>query len=88
MQVESRCEDVNIEGEWSAKIYHRCTTCFNRKIHQFDTPKKDIVMNLLVLLLTKQTNLWICGTEQVLFRDCLQILFPSNLSILINFHST
>ena len=50
MQVESRCEDGNIGSGWSVKIYHRCTTRFNRKIHQFGcfkTPKKDIIMKLI-----------------------------------------
>ena len=35
-----------------------------------------LAKNLSVLLLTKQTNVWVCSTEKVLFRDRR----PSNLS--------
>ena len=33
-------------------------------------------------------KVWICATKQVLFKVRLQILFPPNLRVLINFHST
>ena len=52
------------------------------------THKKDILMklitNVLVLLLRRQTNVWTWATEQILFRDRLQILLLWNLSTLIN----
>ena len=56
-----------------------------------NTPKKDIVMKLgnkSFSFTLNKTNVWICATEQVLLRDHLQMLLPSNLSILINFHFT
>ena len=49
-----------------------------------NSPKKDIVMkptaNLLVFLLIKQTNVWICAAEQVLLSIVSKFCFRQSLA--------
>ena len=70
---------LNESGQWSR---------FNRKIHQFGCVKfpqkghsyKKPTANLLVFLLTKQTNVWICAAEQVLLSIVSKFCFRQSLA--------